>query len=260
MNRPISFSYLRNMSLQIKEQKWFRSNFLISIFSVLVKSLLYFAVFHTIFLHSTQVDSNSITLYYIFVNIISLSIAPAQYAAYDHMTQINSGSIILYLLRPFSYPLSKYLNTLSLTGTRFFLNSILLVIASWVLGCPIRLGAFALGFLSVLFGFSILYLIQAVIGCFAIWFHDITRFRDVVMSLLLLLGGRLIPSDLLYSGLKRIVYYTPLPYIYDIPVKILMQTASSEMLLLQLVWIMLFAGIYAVLFQCFVCHNIEFGG
>lgn len=116
-----------------------------------------------------------------------------------------------------------------------------------------------LGFLSVLRGFTILYLIQAIIGCFSVWFHDITRFRDVIYTLLMLLGGHLIPSDLLFSGLKQFVYYTPLLYVYDVPVKLMMGDAYPYMILTQAAWIAILGSTHLYLFDGYV-KNIEFGG
>lgn len=260
MNLQINNGYLRGMQLKIKEEKWFQAEFLMSFFSIFVKSCLYFAVFQAVFLHSDKVNADEITLYYIVINIVALSTAAAQFVAYDHMDDINTGAIIPYLLRPNSYMVTHYLNNLALATIRLLFNMILIFAASCLMGQRMQLPDLCLGFLSVLLGFTILYLIQAIIGCFAVWFHDITRFRDVVCSLLLLLGGRLIPSDMLFSGLKRIVYDTPIPYVYDVPVRALMGNAAYSMIGVQLLWIALLGAAYVYLFECHVKHHIEFGG
>lgn len=163
-------------------------------------------------------------------------------------------------MRPNSYIATNYLNNLALVTIRLLFNMILIFGTSCLLGQRMELFSLCFGFLSVLLGFTILYSIQAIIGCFSVWFHDITRFRDVVYSLLMLFGGRLIPSDLLFSGLKQIVYYTPLPYVYDVPVKVLMGSAHSSMVFSQMAWIILLGSMYIYLFHRRVKHNIEFGG
>ena len=155
---------------------------------------------------------------------------------------------------------TNYLNSLALVTIRFLFNLILIFGASYLLGNRLTLFSLFSGSVSVLLGFTILYFIQAIIGCFSLWFNDITRFRDVVYSLLMLFGGRLIPSDLLFSGLKEIVYYTPLPYVYDVPVKVLMGNAHSSMFFSQMAWVLLLGSMYIFLFQRHVKHNIEFGG
>ena len=73
-------------------------------------------------------------------------------------------------------------------------------------------------------------------------------------------SGRLIPSDLLFSGLKEIVYYTPIPYVYDIPVKVLTDNFQYTEIGIQLMWIALLGAIYIFEFEKYVKHNIELGG
>lgn len=252
--------YLRGIQLKMKEEKWFHANFFMSFFSIFVSSCFYFVIFKAVFLNSSKVDANEITLYYIVINIVSLSISEAQSVAYYHMKDINSGAIIPYLLRPNSYILFTYLNTLSSVVIRLAINMIMIAGVTCLMGQRLLLSSLCCGFLSVLLGFTILYLIQAIIGCFSVWFHDITRFRDVIYSLLMLLGGRLIPSDLLFSNLKRIVYYTPIPYVYDIPVKTLTGSVTLSMLSIQLFWIIILSAGYVYLFRCHVAHAIEYGG
>ena len=177
------------------------------------------------------------------------------------MEAINSGGIIPYLLRPQSYPVAQYLGSLMQTVSHLLVNTALIFLVSVLFGRVMRLGSVCLGVLSTLLGFTILYLIQAVIGCCALWFRDITRFRDVVYTLLMMLGGRLIPSGMLFGGLKQAVYFTPLPYVYDVPVRVFLnQGASLRFLGVQLLWILLLGGAYWYLFHCHVRQNIEFGG
>ena len=260
MNLQIKNAYLLRAFLELKKEKWFRADFFMSFFSIFIKSCLSYFVFRAIFMHSVQVDANQITLYYIIVNIVALTVQAGMYVAYNHMEDINTGAIIPELLRPLSYPVSRYLNDLLLTISHLVVNLFLIFLVSACFGDIIGIMELLLGFLSVLLGFTVLYLIQAIIGCFAVWFHDITRFRDVIYTLLLALGGRLLPSDLLYSGLKEIVYYTPLPYVYDIPVKVLMGNAGCHQIGIQLLWVFLLGAVYVYLFQCHVKHNVEFGG
>ena len=75
--------------------------------------------------------------------------------------------------------------------------------------------------------------VHLVIGCFAVWLHDVLRFRNVVMSALMIFGGKLIPSNLLLFDLKKIVFYTPIPYVHDVPVKLILGTAAKTNLLVQ---------------------------
>ena len=260
MNRRIKNGYLMGMALQLKEEKWFGAEFWMSYFVIFIKCVFYDQVFRVLFRNSVEIEAGALTLYYIMVNVVAFTIAPAQYVAYDHMEGINSGAIIPFLLRPNSSILSRYCNRLTSVAVRLMVNLLLIWGVSWLLGRGLTVAAAGMGLLSILLGFTILYLIQAVIGCCTVWFRDITRFRDVIYSLLLILGGRLLPSELLFSGLKEIVYYTPLPYVYDVPVRVLMGDAPRFAIGMQVVWALLFGAGYLFLFERCVKHNMELGG
>lgn len=259
MSRRIN-GYLCGMKMKIRQEQWFGTEFFLSFFAVFVQSVIYWLLFYRLFAGSSSVDAKDISLYYVIVNIVALSMLPAQYAAYRHMDDINSGKMTLCCMRPLSYPLARYLDEAGVFFLRAVFNLVLIFIVSALLHRAMRPAALFLGALSMLAGFTILYLIQSVIGCFTVWFHDILRFRDVFMTFLMALGGRLIPSSLLFSGLKKVVYYTPVPYIYDIPSRVLMGDAGVCEVLLQLAWALAFLALYLWLFTRYVAHGLEFGG
>lgn len=260
MNQQIRSTYFLTMKLKVKEEKWFQTDFILSFVVAFVDAVIYYLLFHYIFEDSTTVNPTDITIYYIVINIVALSMTPAQFTSWLHMTDINTGKIIPFLLRPNSYMVTKYLESVCTFFMRTVVNIILIYIASLMLGAPMLLENLLLGVISMLGGFTILYLIQAIIGCLAVWFHEVNKIRNVFMTFLMMLGGRLIPSDLLFSGLKKIVYYTPIPYVYDIPVKVLTNKFQYTEMGIQLLWILLLGIIYIFVFQKFVKHNIEFGG
>lgn len=260
MNQLTDNSYLYGMKLKIKEEKWFKLEFAVAFVSIIIQALISYSVYHALFLKSSNLDANEITLYYIVINIESLMMQGAQYVAWKHMNMINDGSIILRIMRPDSYILSEYLNCLSGFLKGLVINMLFIIAGKIILLKEVCVTDIICGVISLVLGFTILYLIQAIIGCLAIWFHDIIRLRDVIMTLLMVLGGQLLPSDLLFGELKKIVYYTPIPYIYDVPVKQIIGNGNSLQILAQLIWTIFFAGIYVWLYKRFVSHNVEFGG
>ena len=245
--------------LKIKEEKNFSLDFLLSFIVVAVQSLIYYLVFTRMFLDSSKVDANEIVLYFMIINVISISYIPAQYVAWKHMEDINNGTIITYILRPNNYVVYQYVQCFSSFFVRYAVNIGVVFIMQFILGRTVSIIVFFMGFLSGIFGFTILYLLQAIIGCMTVWFHDILRFRDVVFTLLLVLGGRLLPSKYLVGSLKRIIYYTPLPYVYDAPTNMLLDGNASTLLYGQIFWIAVLGALYFFLFEKFVAHNIEYG-
>lgn len=261
MNQRINITcYLQEMKTEYRQEKWFKVEFIFSIFSVAFQTFIYYGLFSGGFIGSTTINPVKITEYYIVVNILYLSNLPAQFVAYKHMDDINSGKIIIYLLRPSNYIISSYVKTLVNFIVRFAVNVLVICITLICFTKSIDIVTVVVGSFSTLLGFSILYLIQAIIGCFAIWFHDISRFRDVIMSLLMVLGGRLVPGEYLFAQIKKIVYFTPIPYIYDIPVNVFMGNVDVYRIIIQIIWVLLFGGSYFFLFSKFVKNNIEYGG
>lgn len=260
MNLLTRSPYLMTMKLKVKEEKWFEADFAMSFVVAFVDAVIYYLLFHYVFEDSTVVNPTDITIYYIIINIVALAMTPAQFTSWIHMTDINTGKIIPFLMRPSSYVVTRYLESVCTFFMRTVVNIILIYLVSLVLGKPIILLNLLLGVGSMLAGFTILYLIQAIIGCMAVWFQEVNKIRNVFMTFLMMLGGRLIPSDLLFSGLKEIVYYTPIPYVYDIPVKVLTDKFQYTEIGIQLMWIVLLGAIYIFEFEKYVKHNIELGG
>lgn len=259
MSQRIKNNYFYSMWMKIKEEQWFGVDFVFSFFVAFVEALIYYFLFRCIFAESSKVEPMQITLYYIVINLVSMSMNPAMFSAWRHMTDINQGSIIPYLLRPNSYVMTRYLESLSVFLLKGVINMVIIGVVAVIFHSKMSFGMIVTGYLSMVLGFTILYLIQSILGCMTVWFHEINKLRNVCMTLLMILGGQVIPSDLLFSWLKRAVYYTPIPYVYDIPVKVLMGNAGAESLLIQIVWVAVFAVIYRELFEHCVRHNIEFG-
>lgn len=259
----------RQLKTQIKvalrgfsEELSFKFEFILSFFIIIIQSVIYVVVFSSLFRSSQLVNTKEIIGYYIVVNIIGLSMIPAQFVAWQHQEDINSGQMILYLIRPNGFLLFNYLKFFIPFLARFLVNFIFIVLAGLVFELNIFYLDYAFGFISALGGFTIFYLLQAIVGSQAVWLHDATRLRDVLFTSLLILGGRLIPSRYLFSWLKDIIYFTPLPYVYDVPTAIF--TGGSvfsiaEALLRQLFWIILLGTLYIRYFNERVKHNLEYG-
>lgn len=260
MDKNMLSSYIFIMKTKIKEEKWFGLDFALTFFMSFIEAIIYFFLFHYFFEQSSIIDSKDLVLYYIIINIITISYNPAQYVAWIHMEDITKGKIILDLVKPLSYKMRRYAETFIVFFLRMTINSIFLVIAFIILGKTISINAIIKGGFSIVMGFTILYLIQAIIGSMSIWFHDIFKLRNVCMTLLMILGGQIIPSKLLYSNLKKLVYYTPIPYVYDVPINTLMDNSSAKELLIQMCWILLLIVLYKRIIDKCVIHDIELGG
>lgn len=259
MSRQIRSKYWNEMKYGIKEASWSKWDFLVSFITVFLQSYILYYLFTNLFHDSSKVNSNQFTMYYIIVNIIALSMQPAMLVSWRHMNDINNGTMVLKSMRPYNCIAGEYLRSFACFVLRLLVNMCFIILAFIVLKLEISVYKMFFGVLSVLAGFTILYLIQALIGCLTVWVHDIIRLRDVIMTFLFLLGGRMIPSQYLFSFLKEIIYYTPIPYVYDVPARIMNGQAGVTYLGVQLAWCLVFWAVYEMVFRKQVAHNLEFG-
>lgn len=246
------------MFLEYKQEKWFQTEFFFSFFTVLLQTCIYGMLFKNIFALHEQ-DAISLTLYYAVVNVVSISMIPAQFVAWNHMKMINTGEIIMKLLKPISYPLTEYLKCLTQFMIKSTINVIIIFVVEIIINRNIDIPGFVLGILSLYLGFGILYFIQGIIGCLAAWFGDILRLRDVFMSFLFILGGKVLPSRYLFGALKDIIYYTPIPSIYDIPTNLFIGNGNIHDVLIQIIWFVVLICGYSLIFKV-MRHNLEYGG
>lgn len=246
--------------LSFKQQKFFSFDFVIGLFSLAFQAIIYFFLFSNMFASTRDISPLRLASYYVIVNFVSATISPARFIAYEHMQAINSGSIIMELMRPISAPIKKYVSCLFSTFLPMIVNLLFILGVQIFSLNKVTLSGLGFGTISTLLAFTILYLCQAIIGCLTIWFHDITRMRDVIYSLSMLLGGKLLPSSLLIGDLKKISYFTPFPYIYDVPTSFFLAELNYRRLLYQILWVIFLALIYLLLFKRFVSNNIDYGG
>ncbi len=187
---------------------------------------------------------NSIVLYFLIVNILSIIYSPAMYVCYESMELINSGNIITWMTRPIDIRLLKLFEKLG----NFFVISIVpiaLYIGLAIFTKSITLYVAFLGIVSTFFGFTILFFVQLIIGFLSFWFNQVLTFRDMIFDIMWMLGGIVLPIDFFPEILRNISLWSPLSYSYYIPAKIMAGIMPAEnilkYLILQIVWIL---GLY----------------
>lgn len=259
MSQRIKNGYVMAMWVKIKEEQWFGLDFFFSFFTAIIQMAVFYYLFKVVFAHSTTIRPAELTTYYVFATLIADAYQPAMYGAYDHMTEINTGKMVPFLLRPNNYMLMRYLEKAGVFLLHMLINFAIMWGACLWFHEEFGIYQVIVGAYSMVAGFSILYLIQSVIGCLAVWFYEINHIRNVVMTVLMIFGGQLIPSEYLFSWVKSAVYYTPLPYIYNVPIHVLMGKATTKELLIQIMWLIVFSSIYVWLFESKVAHNVERG-
>lgn len=253
-------AYTIFFTYKVKESAQYKLNYISTLLHVVVSTIIYAIVSFALFSSGEQVDPEYLLCYYGIIALVADAMVPAQFIAYRIMNDITTGSIAIHLIRPQNYLCTLYAGCLGESLPKLILNVLFVTCAQKYFRGDISTVTLGIGLLSCICGLTLLFLLQAIIGCMAIWLKDITRIRDVIFNLLLLLGGRLIPVEYLFHNLKEIVTYTPIAYVYDIPLRIFLGKVHVSAFLMQIMWIAILGTICGVFFNVYVKKNIEMGG
>lgn len=237
--------YIHVFYLTFTNHKVFQFDFIMSFLAVPLQLVITFFFWNKILPGSNiEATSSEIVLYFLLLEILQISFSPAMFITYELWKEINKGTIIIWLTRPISYPLYILFQKIALFFLQAFLPLSVVVIVSVTMHF-ISIPTVLIGCLSSLLGFFLLFIIQFIIGCFSFWLQNVIVLRDVIMSMLFMLGGLILPIELTPTLIQKTAFYSPIAYIYYFPAKILSgQLVSNELLiilLIQIFWCFLLA-------------------
>ncbi len=106
---------------------------------------------------------------------------------------------------------------------------------------------------AIFLAFTIRFLIAYCIGLCCFWFESATALDELYWTLSVMLGGGFAPLEFYPSWLHNLANWTPFPWIVYQPVKILTGTIAwpevARVILIQIVWILLFALLRQILWR-----------
>jgi ABC-2 type transport system permease protein len=168
--------------------------------------------------------------------------------------EIRSGGIANLLNKPYNYVLYKYAMSIGSAVFKFFLT---FIIGAIIVFCVI--GTFEynflfspLIFLSVLLAISLHFVIMVFLGLFAFWMEDSMSLYLIYQKMVFVLGGMLLPLEIFPSWLANISRNLPFSYIAYHPAKLFVNFSFETFLFVilnQLIWIILFAGLIYIVFK-----------
>jgi ABC-2 type transport system permease protein len=102
-------------------------------------------------------------------------------------------------------------------------------------------------------GFIIVFFMDYMIGMTSFWVTQLWGFNFAKNQILTVFSGALIPIWVFPDGLKKIVEFTPFPYIYGFPLEVLIKGITLErlleILLIDALWICFFFVIGRILWM-----------
>ncbi len=124
---------------------------------------------------------------------------------------VKSGQIAYTLSRPYNFILYHYATYIGETLVRIPANIVLGgVVAALTVGVlHVRPEAALLGGLALLLGTTLHFLASACIGLMAFWFEETQSFYLLYSRVVLLLGGVVLPLDLMPGAVRRVAAALP---------------------------------------------------
>lgn len=168
--------------------------------------------------------------------------------------EVRTGSLCVQLTRPVSYPLYWLFTYFGERAVRYvvtlFAGS---VIAWWLVGPPhagvIQL-AFALA--GIPLAFVLDFLGTFLVGLLAFWLEDTNGLFLIYSRLTMILGGMLIPLQLLPKTWFTVLQNLPFAYIVYVPANLFMHPQWSNLahcLVLQVLWIAVFGTVVWMVYR-----------
>ncbi len=74
---------------------------------------------------------------------------------------------------------------------------------------------------------------------------------------MMVFGGMLLPVNLMPEKLITCIKFTPLPYVFNLPAKVLFGNFSLEELFFQIFWVIGLGLIFNIMYRYLIYRNIE---
>lgn len=238
--------YLDLYCMGIKNTKIFRLDFYLGVLSVPIDLVISYLFWKAILNGNQSIELKDLISYFLYLQIFQLCFSSAMLVTYELWNEINDGTIIVWLNKPLYYPVYILAQKLGVFTVNIVTSLILLLIIVLITRVSISAAYLTLGFLSGFLGYVLLFEIQFMIGCMTFWLKKVIVLRDVIMSILFLIGGIMLPINLTPVIIQKISYLTPIPFIYFIPAQICSGQYDIEGAIrgieIQLFWIALLAA------------------
>ena len=251
--------YLKCISLEIDKGREYFLSFLSTLLYLPVSLLIYFFLFRTFMQEESCVMTMGQVLnYYTIVLFLKSAFQHAMAEVYYVYEDINRGYLDVLITKPISYPLSRYCRALGSVCLTIPTSVLILIILFWGKYSFAEMLVFLL---SVLLGFTLLFLVMFLLGSLTFWLKSVLTLRDIFWVVLCIFSGELIPLEF-FPAHFRFLQNNPLVCIYDIPYRVLNGESGLRMELLgfQLIHILLWGAIVAFVWNIGVEHYESQGG
>lgn len=247
--RNMSNPYLTLFSVGLKNALAYKADFFISLASYFVQAILMILVWTAIyhFTDTTSIVGITLPSMYVYFFLVFAFRAVIGFNLPDVMqNDVQSGSVAIAYTRPLRYPLQVLMTSLPDDLLFVLIITVPLMIAA-VLLSHAALSSFTvlLMVIELAIGYALVSFMGFMLGMLAIKMVDIYGITNSVWSLILLLGGGVIPLILFPGAIVGVLMLTPFPIMLYIPAATFLGIISSaeaiRSILISAVWLAILA-------------------
>lgn len=254
--------YTKTLKISLQNTFAYRLDYFISMFVNIMALLIVVFLWQSIFYFHNTITRYSFPsmIFYLFnVHILAIIINTENISRkVEH--DIRTGLLNMYLLRPYSYFLSQFLDTI---GTKITKTPIIILVTSMVGVCffmmtergadvdiSLSLPSVSFFIIFVLLSFLWNFVFDFLLGTVGFWVENPWVVFMVKARVTTLLCGLLVPIDLFPPALQRILQFLPFKFYVFFPYKILTGTISMHNCWTNLLIFSLWIGSISLLTMC----------
>ncbi|MBL8029481.1 MAG: ABC-2 family transporter protein [Fibrobacteres bacterium] len=249
--------YWAYFRISLLESLQYRFSILLWLLGNMLQPLIYFSVWHAVLVSRGGsiggLSSGDFAAYYIIISFIN--VATSSPFPYRIMEPIQSGRMANILLKPVHFLHTEIATSLgSRTLDMLFMVPPMLFFsfafdATWTMS-PLSV---LLCLPAIVFASAIRLLIEGCIGTCAFWAIRAHGFNQAYYLLFFFASGQAAPSGVLPAWLNTVTSFLPFRSMLQFPTDLLLNRVQAGELawgfLIQLLWIGLFAGLFAFLWK-----------
>lgn len=229
---------------------------LIRILETLLFFVVYWYVFQSLYGTKTQVDGYTLKMVMTSILfIICMSRAYVNYEIFIHK-KLKEGALLTELMKPVDYQTRVLFESVGNVIFNICFQSIpVLLIALLITDImkPASIWCLVFSLLGSVMGYLIYWHLNFIINEFAFFDSTVWGMVTIKNGMIDIFGGMLLPVWFMPQIVRWILYITPIPYIYQIPVNIYLGMYSVKELtaifIVQLIWIIIMIALSRVIWH-----------
>jgi len=240
-------AYISMITIGIKDGLAYKLDYIIWLFFQFINVLFMILIWSAIYLGTGVASIRGLSLpeiYVYFFIIYALRGVVLTQLPDVIEDDVQEGSIATAYIRPLIYPIQVYMRGAAqdLIGM-LFITVPLFVIAMAISHVTLTLITVVLLIIEILIGYVLANLIGFIVGMTAIKLINISSLEAIIWSTVLLLGGGIVPLNMLPQIVQQILYLSPFAIMLYIPATTFLGTVSQSIIVINilasLAWIAL---------------------